>query len=106
MLCQRNVMTSTISLEYQPKLSHIQSHILGTRKFGAINTGSLFPVPSRVSVGVWGGVLLNPNIYGKSTSRAGLEPTLERFDGNEGRVEYREGKFQRLILSNCNEHTM
>ena len=86
----------TIPLEYQPKLSaYTIAYTIGTRKFGAIiDTGSPFllvPENSETTCRPeykWG--CLNPK---ESQPAAGLEPTLERFDGNEGRVEWREGKF-------------
>jgi len=98
---ERAIPSLTIPLQYQPKLSaYTLSYQIGKSKFGAIiDTGSPFllvPAASEASCSPeyqWG--CFHPE-ESKSTS---LEPTLERFDGNEGLVEWREGPFSFDIQS-------
>ena len=98
---ERAIPSLTIPLQYQPKLSaYTISYQVGQSQFGAIiDTGSPFllvPAASEASCSPeyqWG--CFHPE-ESKPTS---LEPTLERFDGNEGLVEWREGIFSFDIQS-------
>ncbi|KAL7504317.1 hypothetical protein ACHAXN_001992 [Cyclotella atomus] len=89
----------TIPLHYEPKLSaYIIEYTVGERrsKFGAIvDTGSPFLVVPRTDTCrpdyPWG--CYRPE---ESREAVGLKPTRERFDGNEGWVEWREGLFSFL----------
>lgn len=89
------IQSLTIPLEYQPNLSaYTISYNVGTTTFGAIiDTGSPFllvPHPSEAACSPsykWG--CFRP----EESQASGLGPTLERFDGNEGWVEWREGRF-------------
>ncbi|KAL7462053.1 hypothetical protein ACHAXS_002452, partial [Conticribra weissflogii] len=92
----------TIPLTYVPKLSaYTISYSVGKSKFGAIiDTGSPFLVVPQTSCKPdypWG-------CYRPEESRPalGLSPTKERFDGNEGWVEWREGSFS-FILDDLND---
>ena len=82
----------TVPLQYEPKLSaYTVSYVVGDTKFGAIvDTGSPFLVVPQTSCRPdykWG-------CYRAEESHpSGLEPTYERFVGNEGMMEWREGKF-------------
>jgi len=82
----------TIPLQYEPKLcAYTVSYVVGDTKFGAIvDTGSPFLVVPQTSCKEdykWG-------CYRAEESHpSGLEPTYERFVGNEGMMEWREGKF-------------
>mmetsp|Transcript_11690 Transcript_11690/g.23462 ORF Transcript_11690/g.23462 Transcript_11690/m.23462 type:complete len:430 (+) Transcript_11690:65-1354(+) len=82
----------TIPLKYEPKLcAYTVSYVVGETKFGAIvDTGSPFLVVPQTSCRPdykWG-------CYRAEESQpSGLEPTYERFVGNEGMMEWREGKF-------------
>mmetsp|Transcript_22075 Transcript_22075/g.53451 ORF Transcript_22075/g.53451 Transcript_22075/m.53451 type:complete len:484 (+) Transcript_22075:156-1607(+) len=86
----------SIPLQYRPRLSaYTVSYKIGTSNFGAIvDTGSPFLLVPRESDATcrpeyeWG-------CFHREESReaTGLGPTLERFDGNEGWVEWREGEF-------------
>ncbi|KAL7547275.1 hypothetical protein ACHAWF_010594 [Thalassiosira exigua] len=86
----------TLPLQYQPSLSaYTISYKVGSSTFGAIiDTGSPFllvPQSSEESCRPeykWG--CFRPE---ESRPVAGMGPTIERFDGNEGMVEWREGKF-------------
>ena len=83
----------TVPLHYVPKLSaYTISYTVGKTKFGAIvDTGSPFIVVPQTSCKPdypWG--CYRPE---ESQSAAGLKPTKERFDGNEGWVEWRQGSF-------------
>ncbi|KAL7535266.1 hypothetical protein ACHAXR_006383 [Thalassiosira sp. AJA248-18] len=83
----------TIPLQYQPNLSaYTIAYKVGNSQFGAIiDTGSPFLLVPETSCKPdyrWG--CFHPE---ESRPAVGLEPTLERFDGNEGLVEWREGKF-------------
>lgn len=89
----------TIPLHYEPKLSaYTISYTVGEgkSKFGAIiDTGSPFlmvPQTSCRSDYLWG--CYRPE---ESREAVGLKPTKERFDGNEGWVEWREGSFSFLL---------
>jgi len=90
------ISSLTIPLQYQPTLSaYTLSYKIGTTTFGAIvDTGSPFlvvPQNSETSCRPeykWG--CFHPE---ETFAVEGLEPTLERFDGNEGLVEWRQGKF-------------
>ena len=86
--------TITIPLQYEPKISaYTVSYIVGDTAFGAIvDTGSPFLVVPQTSCKAdykWG--CYRPN---ESHPAPGLDPTYERFVGNEGLVEWREGRFQ------------
>lgn len=92
----------TIPLTYVPKLSaYTISYTVGKSKFGAIiDTGSPFLVVPQTSCKPdypWG-------CYRPEESRPalGLSPTKERFDGNEGWVEWREGSFS-FVLDDLND---
>ena len=82
----------TIPLQYEPKLcAYTVSYVVGDTKFGAIvDTGSPFLVVPHTSCTPdykWG-------CYRAEESHpSGLAPTYERFVGNEGMMEWREGKF-------------
>jgi hypothetical protein len=83
----------SIPLHYEPSLSaYTISYTVGNSKFGAIiDTGSPFLVVPQTSCRPdypWG--CFRPN---ESRPATGLKPTRERFDGNEGWVEWREGEF-------------
>jgi hypothetical protein len=87
----------TIPLKYEPSLSaYIISYTVGKSKFGAIiDTGSPFLVVPQTSCRQeykWG--CYRPE---ESQQAVGLKPTRERFDGNEGWVEWREGQFSFLL---------
>ena len=84
-----------VPLRYVPALSaYVVSYTVGGSKFGAIvDTGSPFLlVPSYCDESKWG-------CYKPSASRpaAGLEPTYERFDSNEGMVEWRNAPFSFVV---------
>ena len=86
----------TIPLHYEPKLSaYIISYTVGRSRFGAIvDTGSPFLVVPQTSCKPdypWG--CYRPE---ESHEAVGLKPTRERFDGNEGWVEWRQGSFSFL----------
>jgi hypothetical protein len=93
-----NIIPSlTIPLRYEPSLSaYIISYRVGKSKFGAIiDTGSPFLVVPKTSCRpdyLWG--CYRPE---ESREAVGLKPTRERFDGNEGWVEWREGSFSFLL---------
>ena len=100
---QRTIIPSlTIPLQYQPKLSaYTISYTIGTSQFGAIiDTGSPFlmvPQSSETSCSPeyeWG--CFHPE---ESQPAPGLGPTLERYDGNEGLVEWRQGQFSFDIIN-------
>ena len=104
-----SIPSLTIPLQYQPKLSaYTISYKVGKSSFGAIiDTGSPFllvPHPDET----WAGIPICSPDYkwgclGNDDSRpSGLQPTLERFDGNEGLVEWREGKFSFDLTMNDN----
>jgi len=88
----------TIPLQYQPTLSaYTISYKIGqSSTFGAIiDTGSPFLLVPTASSETscrpdykWG--CFHPE---ESRVAPGLGPTMERFDGNEGLVEWREGEF-------------
>lgn len=92
----------TIPLQYQPKLSaYTISYTIGKSQFGAIiDTGSPFLiVPSSSDTTCspeyeWG--CFHPE---DSQPAPGLKPTFERFDGNEGLVEWRQGQFSFDIIN-------
>ena len=91
-----SIPSITIPLQYQPNLSaYTISYTIGKSQFGAIiDTGSPFllvPAGSETSCRPeykWG--CFHPE---ESQPVPGLEPTLERFDGNEGVVQWRQGEF-------------
>lgn len=89
---QQSRASVTIPLQYEPKLcAYTVSYVVGDTKFGAIvDTGSPFLVVPQTSCRPdykWG-------CYRAEESQpSGLEPTYERFVGNEGMMEWREGKF-------------
>lgn len=82
----------TIPIQYEARLcAYVVSYVVGDTKFGAIvDTGSPFLVVPQTSCRPdyqWG-------CYRAEESKpSGLEPTYERFVGNEGIMEWREGKF-------------
>ncbi len=82
----------TIPIQYESRLcAYVVSYIVGDTQFGAIvDTGSPFLVVPQTSCKPdykWG-------CYRAEESQpSGLEPTYERFVGNEGMMEWREGKF-------------
>ena len=83
----------TIPLQFEPKLSsYTVFYVVGGTKFGAIvDTGSPFLVVPQTSCMPdykWG--CYRPD---ESHPAPGLDPTYERFVGNEGLVEWREGRF-------------
>ncbi|KAL3803773.1 hypothetical protein ACHAW5_004624 [Stephanodiscus triporus] len=95
-----------IPLRYRPDLSaYTARYVIGNSHFGAIvDTGSPFllvPYPSVYGTCrpdyEWG--CLRP----EDGRDAGLRPTSERFDGNEGRVEWREGRFS-FVLDDYDEN--
>jgi len=98
---ERAIPSLTIPLQYQPKLSaYTISYQVGKSHFGAIiDTGSPFllvPAASETSCSPeyqWG------CFHPEESQPTSLEPTLERFDGNEGLVEWREGPFSFDIQS-------
>lgn len=98
---ERAILSLTIPLQYQPKLSaYTVSYQVGKSQFGAIiDTGSPFllvPAASEASCSPeyqWG------CFHSEESKSTSLEPTLERFDGNEGLVEWREGPFSFDIQS-------
>jgi hypothetical protein len=95
-----------VPLRHRPALSACTvSYVIGNSRFGAIlDTGSPFlMVPAPPGDGTcrpnyeWG--CLRPSDIRPTTTTttgAGLRPTTERFDGNEGRVDWREGRFSFL----------
>ena len=95
-----------VPLRHRPALSACTvSYVIGNSNFGAIlDTGSPFlMVPAPPGDGTcrpnyeWG--CLRPSDIRPTTTTttgAGLRPTTERFDGNEGRVDWREGRFSFL----------
>ena len=98
---ERAIPSLTIPLQYQPKLSaYTISYQVGLSQFGAIiDTGSPFllvPAASETSCSPeyqWG------CFHPEESRKTSLGPTLERFDGNEGLVEWREGTFSFDIQS-------
>ena len=98
---EKAIPSLTIPLQYQPKLSaYTVSYQVGKSQFGAIiDTGSPFllvPAASETSCSPeyqWG------CFHPEESRKTSLEPTLERFDGNEGLVEWREGPFSFDIQS-------
>ena len=93
-----------VPLRHRPALSaYTVSYVIGNSYFGAIlDTGSPFlMVPAPPGDGTcrpnyeWG-CLRPSDIRPTTTTGAGLRPTTERFDGNEGRVDWREGRFSFL----------
>ena len=89
---QQSRASITIPLQYEPKLcAYTVSYVVGNTKFGAIvDTGSPFLVVPQTSCRPdykWG-------CYRAEESQpSGLDATYERFVGNEGMVEWREGGF-------------
>ncbi|KAL7522246.1 hypothetical protein ACHAWX_006941 [Stephanocyclus meneghinianus] len=94
------VPSFTIPLHYEPSLSaYTISYTVGKTKFGAIiDTGSPFLLVPQTSCRPdyrWG--CYRPE---ESHPALGLKPTRERFDGNEGWVEWREGSFSFVLDEN------